>query len=149
MSMVRKALGGLCLLSISLLAADSPFAGAWKMNPSKSKLEGSGLDPNMSVQVERDGSGLKVSIESKAGNLTYQATLDGKAAKVAGSAIADEITTQASKEREMTARGLKGGSVVFVDLFRISHDGKSMTIIRSGSNPEGQPYKATLVFDRQ
>jgi hypothetical protein len=37
----------------------------------------------------------------------------------------------------------------FVDLFRVSHDGKSMTIIRSGSNPEGQPYKATLVFDRQ
>jgi hypothetical protein len=146
---VWKAICGLCLLAIGLPAADSPFVGTWKMNAAKSKLEGSGLDSNTVVHVEQDGSGLKVSVEAKPGNFSYQAALDGKATKVTGSPVVDEISTQTIKEREMSARGIKGGLIVFVDLRTVSRDGKTMTITRSGSNPEGKPFKATLVFDKQ
>jgi len=149
MSTVLKAFCGLCLLAIGLFGADSPFVGTWKMNAAKSKLEGSGIDANAVVHVEQDGGGLKVSVEAKPSSYTYQAALDGKATKVTGSPVIDEIATQAIKEREMSARGLKGGLIVYVDLRIVSRDGKTMTITRNGSNPEGKPFKATLVLDKQ
>jgi hypothetical protein len=47
-------------LAVVLLAADNPFVGTWKLNPAKSKLEGSNMG-QATLRIEADGEGLKVS----------------------------------------------------------------------------------------
>ena len=146
--------GGVFVLALSLFAADSPFVGTWKQNPTKSKMEGSGLGSNGMVRIEPDGAGLKVSVEAtlqgQPNSFTYQATLDNKPIKVTGTPGFDEIwTMRGGDNRTMTASGRKAGAVVFTDQRVVSGNGKTMTIFRSGTIAEGQPFKATMVFDRQ
>lgn len=144
---------GMCILTLTLVAAESPFAGTWKLNPSKSTLEG-GLASTATVRIEPDGSGLKISVESvnaqgQPVNFTYQATLDGKSVKVTGSPTADETSTRRVNSHTYTATGMKNGKVVFVDRRTVSKDGKTMTISRNGTDGEGKPFHATMVFDKQ
>jgi hypothetical protein len=39
--------------------------------------------------------------------------------------------------------------VVYTDKRTVSQDGKTMTISRSGKNPEGKAFHAAIVFDKQ
>ena len=144
---------GICILALTLFAAENPFVGTWKQNPAKSKMEGSGLEPNATLHIESEGDGLKVAVEAtlkgQPNNYTYQATLDNKPAKVTGNPAFDEVWTMRADEHTITASGRKAGTVVFTDRRVVSGNGKSMTIFRSGTNPEGKPFKATMVFDKQ
>jgi hypothetical protein len=153
MSIPCKASGGLCILALALFAADSPFVGSWKQNPVKSKMEGSGLEPNATIHIDPEGTGLKVSVEAtlkgQPNNFTYLATLDNKPVKVMGNPTFDEIWTMLDDDYTIAASGRKAGKVVFTDRRVVSGNGKSMTIFRSGTNPEGKPFKATMVFDKQ
>jgi hypothetical protein len=153
MSTLLKALGGMFLLALGLFAADSPFAGAWKLNPGKSKLEGSGLGPNATVRIEPDGSGLKISVEATTSgqptSFTYQATLDNKPVKVTGNPTFDEIWTMRPDDHTITAMGRKAGALVFTDRRVVSANGKTLTIFRSGTSSDGKPFKATMLFDKQ
>jgi hypothetical protein len=153
MSTSLKALGGMFVLALSLIAADSPFVGTWKQSPTKSKMEGSGLGSTGLVRIEQDGAGLKISVEAtlqgQPNNFTYQATLDNKPTKVIGTPGFDEIWTMRADDHTLTASGRKAGAVVFTDRRVVSGNGKTMTIFRSGTNAEGKPFKATMVFDRQ
>jgi hypothetical protein len=116
-------------------------------------MEGSGLGPNATIHIEPDGAGLKVSVEAtlqgQPNNYAYQATLDDKPIKVSGNPAFDEVSTQRINDHTYSARGRKAGTVVFVDRRTVSRDGKTMTISRVGTNPEGKSFTATIVFDRQ
>lgn len=153
MSIPGRLSGGLCVLALALVAAENPFVGTWKQNAIKSKMEGSGLGTNATVHIEQANPGLKVSVEAtlqgQPNNYTYQATLDGKLTKVIGSAAMDEVGTLRFNDRSFTATGKKDGKVVFTDRRIVSSNGKSLTISRSGTNAEGKPYQATMVFDKQ
>ena len=145
---------GVLLLSLALVAAESPFIGTWKINASKSKLEGSGVGSNGTLRIDSEGSGLKLSVQGtttqgQPNNFTYQATLDGKFIKVTGSPLVDEVSTKRVNDHTISATGKKDGKVAYTDRRVVSADGKSMTISRSGTNPQGQSYKATIVFDKQ
>jgi hypothetical protein len=148
-----KVSGGVCILALTLFAADSSFVGTWKQNPAKSKMEGSGLEPNTTIHIEPEGNGLKVSVEATSkgqpANFTYQATLDGKIAKVTGSALIDEVAIMRFNDRTIAATGKKDGKTVFSDMCVVSSDRKTMTISRTGTNPEGKPFKAKMTFDKQ
>ena len=148
-----KAVVGVTVLALGLGAADNPFVGTWKLNPTKSKLEGSGLGSVVTSRIEQDGTGLRVSVDSpiqgQPNTFTYQASLDGKFVKVTGSPTTDEISTQRINLRTITATGKKDGKVAYTDRRVVSADGKTITIVRSGVNPQGQKYHARLVFDKQ
>jgi hypothetical protein len=148
-----KAAVGVSVLALGLSAAGSPFVGTWKLNATKSKLEGSGLGSDATVRIEQDGAGLRISVDApiqgQPNNFTYQATLDGKSVKVAGSPAMDEVSTQRINLRTINATAKKDGKVVFTDHRVVSEDGKSFTIQRSGVNPQGQKYQARLVFEKQ
>jgi len=150
---ILKVSGGVCVLALALFAADNPFVGTWKQNPAKSKMEGSGLEPNSTIHIEPDGNGLKVSVETtlkgQPNNFAYQAALDGKVVKVTGSALLDEIAILRFNDRTISATGKKDGKVVFNDLRVVSNDGKTLTFSRTGTNPDGKPFKVKMAFDRQ
>ena len=73
----------------------------------------------------------------------------GKPVKVSGSPGMDEIATTRVNARTYDASAKQGGKVVFTDHRTVSSDGKTMTIARKGTNPEGKPFTATIVFDKQ
>src|ERR1022692_2327312 len=94
--LIRKAAFTICITAVGLFAAESPFAGTWKLNAVKSKLAGSGIGASGGVRVESDGKIFKASIDTtdekgQPVKFDYEATLDGKPSKVTGSAAIDEI----------------------------------------------------------
>jgi hypothetical protein len=152
---LQKAAFAICILAVALFAAENPFVGAWKLNAAKSKLAGTGLGEKATVHIESDGKSMKVSVEStdpkgQPLNFTYEATLDGKPGKATGSPTFDEISLKRINEHTISAIGKKDGKVVFTDRRTVSKgDGKTMTLLRTGTDAAGKTFHATLVFDKQ
>lgn len=148
-----KVLPGISILALFAFAAEDPFAGTWKMNAAESKLEGSGITPGSTVTIEPAGNGYTVTVDGTSQgqpmHFTYTLTLDGQPAHVSGAPGIDEISTQRVDTHTITATGQKDGKTVFTDRRVVSSDGKTMTITRRGTNLEGEPFEATMVFDKQ
>ena len=155
--MVIRGFCAACLaLALGMLASamDSRFVGTWKLNNGKSKLEGSGIDPNVAARarLERDGSGFKASVESmtpqgQSIGYTYHLTLDSKPVKVTGAAQFDEVQSSRVNDRVFDVVCRKNGHVVFSDHRSLSKDGKTITITRKRTN--SQPFTAIIVFEKQ
>ena len=150
---LRKAAFAISLLAVGLFAAENPFAGTWKLNTGKSKLAGSGIGSG-GVRVESDGTTYKASVDNtdekgQPVKFDYEATLDGKPSKVTGSAAIDELSLKRVNDHTIDATGKKNGKVVYTDKRTVSQDGKTYTISRSGTSPDGKKYHATIVFDKQ
>lgn len=149
-----KAALAVSILTLALYAADNPFVGTWKLNAAKSKVGDSGLGSTGTVKIESEGAGLKVAVDTTDAQgqpvkFTYQATLDGKPGTATGAPNFDTITIQRVNDHTLNVTGKKDGKVMFTDRRVVSHDGKTLTLSRSGTNAQGKPFKATLVFDRQ
>jgi hypothetical protein len=150
---VQRAAFAISILAVGLFAAESPFAGNWKLNAAKSKLAGSGLGGG-GVHVESDGTTYKASVDAideKGQPLKYDyaCTLDGKPSKVTGSATTDELSLKRVNEHTIDVTAKKAGKVVYTDKRTVSKDGKTYTISRTGTSPDGKKYHATIVFDKQ
>jgi hypothetical protein len=150
----RKAAFAISILAVGLFAAESPFAGTWKVNGAKSKLAGSGIASSGGVHVESDGKSYKASVDTtdekgQPVKYDYEASLDGKPNKVTGSAVIDELSLKRVNDHTIDATGKKGGKLVYTDKRTVSQDGKTYTISRNGTSPDGKKYHATIVFDKQ
>jgi hypothetical protein len=151
--LIRKAFT-ICITAVGLYAAENPFAGTWKLNAVKSKLAGSGIGPSGGVHVESDGTTYKASVDTtdekgQPVKYDYEATLDGKPSKVTGSAAIDELSLKRVNDHTIDATGKKNGKVVYTDKRTVSKDGKTFTISRTGTSPDGNAIHATIVFDKQ
>jgi hypothetical protein len=152
--LLRKAAFAICILAVALFAAENPFAGIWKLNAAKSKLAGSGIGPSGGVRVESDGTTYKASVDTtdekgQPVKFDYEATLDGKPSKVTGSATIDELSLKRVNDHTIDATGKKNGEVVYTDKRTVSHDGKTYTILRTGTSSDGKKNHSTIVFDKQ
>jgi len=151
---IGKATFAIGVLTVGMFAAESPFAGTWKINAAKSKLAGSGIGGSGSVRVECDGTTYKSSVDTtnekgQPIKFDYEATLDGKPSKVTGSATMDETSLKRVNDHTIDATAKKDGKAVYTDKRTISKDGKTYTISRTGTSPDGKKYHATIVFDKQ
>ena len=151
---LRKAAFAICILAVGLFAAENPFVGTWKVNGAKSRLTGSGIGPSGGVRVESDGTNYKASVDTtdekgQPVKFDYEASLDGKPSKVTGSAAIDELSLKRVNDHTIDATGKKGGKVVYTDKRTVSQDGKTYTISRTGTSPDGKKFHATIVFDKQ
>jgi hypothetical protein len=152
--LMRRAAFTICILAVGLFAAENPFAGTWKLNAAKSKLAGSGIGPSGGVRVESDGTTYKASVDTtdekgQPVKFDYEATLDGKSSKVTGSATIDELSLKRVNDHTIDATGKKNGKVVYTDKRTVSQDGKTYTISRTGTSPDGKKHHSTIVFDKQ
>jgi hypothetical protein len=136
------------------LPSESPFVGTWTLNLEKSRLEGSGTEGiRATARAEPDGAGLKATVEATTAQgqsvrYSYQITLDGRPTKVVGANF-DEIETRRVNDHTFTAICKKDNQVVFTEHRAVSSDGHTITITRKGTNPQGQAYTATFVFEKQ
>jgi hypothetical protein len=129
-----------CLLAVigtcTLASAQNPFVGTWKLNQAKSHLTGTKVKysaaPNGSIR-ETSAVG---SYTFKTNGQPYSAPFDSSARWKQTSPSTFEATYR------------RNGMLLDSEAIKISADGKTMTVISSGTNPNGSPFRDTETFTR-
>jgi len=141
--------------TVAAQSAD-PWIGTWKLNLEKSTYS-PGPKPTTAgiVKMESVAGGVKITIDGKddQGKPTHVeigGKFDGKDNPVVGSPLPN--STDALKRidaRSFEVAGKLDGKPTVTTRVTISADGKTMTATQTGTNPQGQAVKNTIVADRQ
>jgi hypothetical protein len=116
-------------------AANTNMMGTWKLNGAKSKL-GPGAPKNNTVVYEAAGDNGK-------------GKFDGKDYPVTGDPTSDVRSYTNIDDRTLGFNVKKGGKVTTSGRIVISTDGKSRTVTASGTDPSGQKFHTTSVYDKK
>jgi hypothetical protein len=143
----------LCFIGIGMCFAQKSLMGTWKLNEAKSKLA-PGAAKNHTVVYEAVGDDVKVTIDGTdaAGNPTHSewtGKFDGKEYPVTGDANSD---TRFYDQRSVHKTGFtakKDKKVTLTGTIILSTDGKSRTVVTSGTDAQGKKFKSTAVYDKQ
>ena len=150
----------LCALTLSLLAANDPFVGTWKLNTSKTKIAKGAPDFILAtIQIESTVKGLKSTVSGADGrgiasDFTFSCQLDGTPCKVTAAtpqrsrSAVDTVRLKRIDPNTILATGTWNGKPVYSDLRVVASDGKTMTVTRNGTTPEGNEYQSTIILDR-
>jgi hypothetical protein len=117
-------------------AAESPFAGSWKLNPAKSKFTGE------TVRYETAPAGM---IRETASGISYTFKTDGK--EYAGPFDRKVAWTQKS-DRSWESVYKFNGKTLVTSTTQLSPDAKTMTVNSKGTKPNGEAFAETVVYDR-
>ena len=141
-------------LACGLQAAQSPFSGTWKLNPTKSTI--SAPSPHAEIiQVKADENSIEVSREvldprsGKTTNGSYKAAFDGNDYPVIGNPREDSIAFQRIDANTLKATAKKSGKVVGEYTFVVSADGRTTTVNYTEPDSEGNTYKGSEVYEKQ
>ena len=140
-------------VSSDLRAADATL-GTWKLNVSKSKYEPGPAPKSATVNYEAADGGYKrsgdtIDADGKKTSIEYTAKYDGKDYPVTGTELFDSIAVKKINDHTAEATMKKGGKVVRSAKRDISHDGKVMIIIMTGTNEKGEKVHNKAVYDKQ
>jgi hypothetical protein len=138
--------------SASVLAADSPFSGAWKFNPSKGHPTPP-IPKSVVAHVQADGENFKFSQEGvddkdQPFQASYEAKFDGKEYPITGDPYIDSVSLQWVNEGEIKFVIKKAGTVVSKLDVVVSKDGKTTTV-NTTDYIQGKEQKGSAVYDRQ
>jgi hypothetical protein len=149
---LTKLLVAVFVASVAMYAADSSL-GTWKLNlakstsqntnPIKSRTDVYEAIPNGSVKVTR----IEVRTDGTTYDYSYTCKYDGKEYSVKGAMYKTISTRRADANTiiEIKKGGLFNQTVKNV----YSEDGKTRTSIMKGTDAQGKPVSATLIFDKQ
>jgi hypothetical protein len=129
---------GLLILLVAgaLAAADPPYAGTWKLDPSKSNLAGTMMTLTQLPSGEMEISAEGVSYKFKLDGNDYP---DGLGDTEAWSAIDANTWRTVSK---------LNGKTLSTDTLKVSSGGKTLTIQTTGTKPNGEKIDDTSTFQR-
>jgi hypothetical protein len=138
--------------SVSVLAADSPFSGTWKFNPSKGHPTPP-IPKSVVARVDADAENFKFSQEGvddkdQPFKISYEAKLDGKDYPITGDPNIDSVSLQRVNEREIKFTIKKAGAVVSKLDVVVSKDGQT-TKVNNTDYIEGKEQKGSAVYDKQ
>src|SRR5262249_6707189 len=137
----------------TLVAAD-PSAGAWELNPAKSKYSPGPAPPSATTTYEENARGLKHTGANHLPDGTktrfeYTAKYDGKDHPVTGTDRYDAVALKRINDRTVDSTLKKSGKVITTSRRVVSKDGKTMTLTISGTNAKGENMKNVAVFEKQ
>lgn len=144
----------LCFIAIGVCSAQNPsFMGTWKLNEAKSKLA-PGATKNSTVVYEAAGDDVKVTIdgtdaEGKATHTEWTGKFDGKDYPVTGNPNEDTLALDKRSVHKMGFTAKKDKKVMLTGTIILAPDGKSRTVVSSGTDAKGNKYKSTAVYDKQ
>jgi hypothetical protein len=138
--------------SASLLAADSPFSGTWKFNPSKGHPTPP-IRKSVVVNVEADAENFKFSQEGvdekdQSFKSSYEAKFDGKEYPITGDPDSDSVSLQHVNKHKIKFTIKKAGKVVSKLDVIVSNDGQTTTV-KYTDYGQGKPQKGWVVYDKQ
>ena len=155
--MLKKLMLGLALVGFTatLLAADA-FTGTWKLNVAKSKLTPGTEVKEITVVVAEEGADLAVAVKGTAGDgtpISVKYTLPAKGGPVSytegappsGATATTKRVNATTIDSTSSLNGKEVGSTHTV----VSADGKTLTRVVKGMDPQGKPYQNTEVYERQ
>jgi hypothetical protein len=133
---VRKALLCFIAATVTLAAADPPYAGKWKMNPAKSDFGESTVTYSQLPSGE---------FESTADGQSYKFRLDGKDYP---DPFGDTAAWKSIDARTWETTWKLKGKVLFVDTLKLSADGQALTVNSKGVKPNGESIDDTVTLQR-
>jgi hypothetical protein len=145
----------LCIVSAGLLAADSPFAGTWKLDGAKSKFTpGTGFK-DATLTFEAVGDQMKrvmhaTTVDGQQINQEGTIPWDGKDHKIDdpnGASIMVAVKQVDARHLDVTVKS--DGKVVETIQAVVSADGKTLTSTEKGSDPTGRKIDSVQVFRKQ
>ena len=140
---------------VSTLWAADPFVGTWKLNVAMSKASDPSVMPKSEISKwEGLDNGMKATVEGvdaegKAYQIEVSAKYDGKDYPMKGYSLADTIAEKKIGSATLEIVTKKAGKEVERWRITVSKDGKKQTWIGKGTNPKGQAYNGTFVYDKQ
>jgi hypothetical protein len=138
------------------------FAGAWKLDPSKSKnnwgLKSSQSMTRTYTPTSKGGYDIKVegvNGEGEAVNTNLQAAGDveipvtGTSAPVVKMLGATHVRSRRISDNKLVATYLKDGKPIGTSTSEISSDGRTMTMTLEGTSADGKKLMGTNVYQKQ
>src|SRR5271157_1304084 len=120
----------------ALGAADASYAGKWKLNVAKSDFG----DTTITFAQAPSG-GMQMTVDGQ----TYTFKTDGKDYDgMFGSKMSWKVTDTGAWE----ATNKIGAKVLSTDTYKVSADGKSMSLVSKGTSPAGAPFETSAVYQR-
>ena len=132
--------------------AANPQMGTWKLNEKKSKIA-QGMSRNDTVVYSSTLFQTKVTIDGrdakgKPFHSEWTGMFDGKDHPVTGSSTEDMRAYTKVDDRTLTFTMKKGGKVTITGRIVVAADGKSRTVIATGTNAKGKKFKNVAVYDK-
>jgi hypothetical protein len=142
----------LALVTVAMTA--EPFAGAWKLNVVKSKINSSPPPKSEIATFTAQENGLKLVVDivesdGKAVHVTYAAKFDGKDYSVSGMTDIDTIVIKRVDASTFSELFKKAGKEVGNASLVVSKDGKTLTRTSKEKNAKGQDVTNTAVYEKQ
>ncbi|HKP35595.1 MAG TPA: hypothetical protein VJT71_01965 [Pyrinomonadaceae bacterium] len=143
----------LCLLSVVVAKADNPHMGVWKLNESKSHFS-AGATKNNTVLYEAAGTDVKVIVdgtnaEGAATHNEWTGKFNGRFYAVSGDPTSDKRSYRVINSRAMRLTAKKDGKITLTGSITVSRDGKSRTVVTTGTDANGKRITNTAVYDKQ
>jgi hypothetical protein len=136
------------------LLADDPTLGTWELNVRKSRFLPGPAFRSETRTYEEQKDGVRVTIRTVDGKgreatSVYLTTPDGQQHSVSGSGgPADAVALKRINEFTAESTLMHAGREIAKTTRVVSADGKTMTIVYQGLDPEGNQVNYTLLFDR-
>jgi hypothetical protein len=138
---------------VMIWAAD-PFVGTWKLNVSKSNYVAGTPPKEQTVTISDSGANQDTAVSLTAADgssISYHFTVPAKGGT--GSAVEgggfDAVTAKRINESTRETHFTQGGKEVRTVRTSVSKDGKTMQAKVKGTDAQGKPVDATLVFEKQ
>src|SRR2546423_13965530 len=125
--------------------AASPQMGTWKFNEAKSKIP-AGMGKNRTVVYAEEGDKVKVTVDGvdKDGKPTHSVWVgkwDGKAYPTRGNLSWTSAAYKVVNDRTNDITTMKDGKVAWSGRIEVAKDGKSRTVMMSGTGADGKKFK--------
>jgi len=138
----------------AVIWAADPFAGTWKLNLAKSHYTTGTPPKEQTVTTSESGDNQDTTVTLTAADghtISYHFTtpVKGGTGTVVQGVGFDGITAKQINENTRELRLTQGAKEVRTARITISKDGKTMRTILKGTDPQGKPVDATVVYDKQ
>jgi len=142
----------LCFLTAGVCFAQDGHMGTWKLNEAKSKIP-AGATKNHTVVYEAAGDSIKVIVDGTdasgaAAHNEWTGKFDGTDYAVTGDPTADTRAYRKVGARTLAMTIKKGGKVTVTGRIMVTANGKSRTVMTSGTDANGKKFKTTAVYDK-
>jgi hypothetical protein len=136
--------------------SSDPWIGTWKVNLDKSTFS-PGPKPKVgaTVTIEPMAGGIQTTIdgvnpEGQKMHTVSAGAFDGKDNPVKGAPSPNQTTALKKVDaRTFEVQGKTDGKPTVLTRVSVSPDGKTLTAMQSGTTPEGQAVKNTIVAEKQ
>jgi hypothetical protein len=140
-------------LAVGTACFASAMTGTWKLNEAKSKFT-PGATKNKTVVYESSFFKTKVIVDGvdakgKPVHTEWTGYFDGKDYAVTGDPTSDMRAYTKVDDHNLTMTVKKGGKVTATGKVAVAADGKTRTVVTTGTSVKGKKMKNVAVYDKQ